>query len=225
MAAYLWQKHTPMRWSQATQLISLCVRADVLLRRYSRIAGYDIAVPMLPVPMLLARQQRVKENEVEGSETQETGIASPPLAYLTGTLYELVAQGRPNETRIVGLAELLEIPVSTTIAEFTQLYEQQQKVMRDGDVRGALEEAGGSSSRRQLMASIVEKWPELEDSKQWGDSTLLRRRQPIRFCRGAATVARVCRVCKRTGRSRSGTRARDKRGIAKCQIPSHVAAA
>lgn len=44
-----------------------------------------------------------------------------------------------------------------------------------------LEEAGDQLSRRQLMASIIEKWPELEDPKQWGDSALLAEHNHILF--------------------------------------------
>lgn len=149
----------------ASNTIDIPLRtSDLLLRRYSRIAGYDIA------RFEAKHEELAVRNEVY--ETPQIN-SSPTLAYLSGTIYDVAARGRPDETRmIIGLAEKLDVPVSMTVTELTELYEQQKLVLSDAR-RSGPRRGRGFSSRRRLMASIIEKWPELEDPKQWANSPLL----------------------------------------------------
>jgi hypothetical protein len=171
----------------ASNTIDIPLRtSDLFLRCYSRIAGYEVAV-----------NDRL-EQAVGGKDGVAADDAS--LAYMTGTIYELAGRGRPDETRmIVGLSEKLGIAVSSTIAELTELYEQQRRTTRDakrsdlGSRRGRGPGSGGiqgpgPSSRRRLMATILEKWPELEDPQNWSTSPLLSQQNLANFSEELAQV-------------------------------------
>ncbi len=149
----------------ASDTIDIPLRtSDVFLRRFSRIPGYELAHVLV----------KTEESDEDQTTTAADPVLSPPnLTQMTGTIYEVAARGRPDETRIVvGLAEKLQIPVSSTIAELTERYTRQQQVVREAR-RAGYRRGRGSSSRRRLMAEIVEKWPELENPSQWAGSDLL----------------------------------------------------
>jgi hypothetical protein len=125
-----------------------------LLRKYSRIGG---------------------DNSQPAHETddEQTAAGTKGLAYLTGSIYEVAAQGRPEETRIViGLAEKLGLAVSSSVAEVTngyQKYREQFRSMRSSGFR----RGRGFGSRRKMQSKVIETWPELEHPSAWPQSDLL----------------------------------------------------
>lgn len=140
----------------ASETIDIPLRtSDAVLRRFSRIDGYDIP----------------GQND-DGDEDSEFD-GDKQLAALTGTVHEIASRGRPDETRIiVGLAETLGIPVSSDVSEVTKRYEAQRAEFRDMR-RSSSRRPRGSSPRRKLQETVIEKWPELEDPKEWNKSDLL----------------------------------------------------
>ena len=141
----------------ASETIDIPLRtSDTILRQFSRIAGYDIP-----------------GQADESIDDFEFG-ADKKLAGLSGSVYDIASRGRPEETRIiVGLAEKLDIPLSSDVSEVTKRYEKQRAEFRDMR-RFTSRRPRGSSPRRKLQETVIAKWPELEDPKEWNKSELLR---------------------------------------------------
>ena len=136
--------------------------SETILRKYSRIAGYEID----------KRPQR--DSDRDEGEDAVTPESNAKLAYLTGTVYEIASRGQPEETRmIVGLAEKLGIPVSSDIGEVIKRYEVQRDEFRNSRGLG-MRRPRGFSARRKVQSAVIEKWPELEDPKKWPNAEVLK---------------------------------------------------
>jgi hypothetical protein len=137
--------------------------SETILRRFSRIAGYEID----------------KQHLRGGDDAQEFGDEVTPesdakLAYLAGTIYEISSRGQPEETRmIVGLSEKLGIPLTSDVGEVLKRYELQRDEFRNARGPGS-RRPRGVSARRKVQATVIEKWPELEDPKQWPKAEVLK---------------------------------------------------
>jgi hypothetical protein len=129
--------------------IPLCT-SEALLRRYSRIGGYDSN----------------RSDEEPNYEIDEFG-SEKKWNYLTGTIYEVAARGRPEETRmVIGLAEKLGLALTSEVVEVTEGYQKIREQIRNS--RGAAFRRGrGSGSRRRMQSTVVENWPELQDPSNW----------------------------------------------------------
>ncbi len=149
----------------ASETIDIPLRtSDAILRRYSRIAGYE---------MPGGAPSRGDESEEDDFDLDARLAADAKLASLSGNIYDIAARGRPDQTRIiVGLSEKLGIPLSSDVAEVTKRYETQRTEFRNMR-RSSWRRSRGSSSRRKIQETVIEKWPELEDPKQWKNSDLL----------------------------------------------------
>ena len=142
----------------ASETIDIPLRSsETILRRYSRIAGYEID----------SKQRR----DHDAAATTEG--SSDNLAYLTGTLYEIAAQGRPEEARmIVGLAEKLSLAESCEMEEVIKRYDLQSAEFRNSP-RFGQRRPRGFSVRRKIQAAVIQKWPELEDPQNWTKADIL----------------------------------------------------
>jgi len=143
----------------ASETIDIPLRSsEAVLRRYSRIAGYDL---------------EGENNTPTDDEEATAGDNAKNLAFLSGSIYEIAARGRPEETRIiVGLTEKLGIPISSDITDCTKRYEEQRAELRDLRRLGS-RRPRGSSPRRKLQEAVIAKWPELEDPKGWSKTEIL----------------------------------------------------
>lgn len=133
--------------------------SETILRKFSRIAGYEID----------GKGRPRSEDSEESAE-----VADTKLAYLEGSLYEIAARGRPEETRmVVGLAEKLGVPISSDIGDVMKRYEIQRDEFRNSRGFGS-RRPRGFSARRKVQTAVVEKWPELENPKNWPTVELLK---------------------------------------------------
>lgn len=144
----------------ASETIDIPIRSsEAVLRRYSRIADYELEGVSRPAP---------DENYEIQAEADARNVA-----FLGGSLYEIAARGRPEETRIiVGLSEKLGIPLSCDVTDFTKRYEALRAELRDLR-RVSSRRPRGSSPRRKLQEAVIARWPELKDPKSWTSTELL----------------------------------------------------
>ncbi len=146
--------------------------SEAILRRFSRIAGYEIDAKGRP---------QSGEAEEKADQEQTKSEDEPTLSYLTGTVYEIASRGQPEETRmIVGLAERLNVPVSCDVGEVIKRYQVQRDEFRSGRGPGA-RRPRGFSARRKVQSAVIEKWPELEDPKQWPQAEVLKPENQVAF--------------------------------------------
>ena len=147
----------------ASETIDIPLRSsEAVLRRFSRIAGYE-----------LEGQSNTPSDDASNDPADDSAATENKLAFLTGSIYEIAARGRPEETRIiVGLAEKLDVPLSSDVTGFSQRYEQHRNEFRDLR-RTSFRRPRGSSPRRKLQEAVIAKWPELEDPKGWTNTDLL----------------------------------------------------
>ncbi len=149
---------------------------------YAVVASETIDIPLRTSEAVLRRYSRIADYELEGENphpsAEDDDVADPgdnsALAFLTGSLYELAARGRPEETRIVvALTEKLGVPISSDLSAFTKRYQEQRDKLRDLRRVGS-RRPRGASPRRKLQEAVIEKWPELEDPKGWSKTELLK---------------------------------------------------
>lgn len=140
--------------------------SDVLLRNASRIPDYTLSAEM-------ARRFNAGRTEEE-SEDAEKSAADEGLVGMKGPVEELLAGTSPATRRVVvELSRELELPLT---GDVSQVLDALQK-LRNSRVFGR---GGGppgrrsNSGRRDLLAEVAEKWPDLGDPEKWEKSDLLK---------------------------------------------------
>ena len=127
--------------------------SDVLLRNYSRLASDGKPDPDKPADALVPEPSLAK------------------LVRLSGTLQSFVDRGRPVSGRIVkGLSNHLGFSLQDDASSVVKAYTEHRRNQR----RPNQGRRRNGSGRRELLAEIAAKWPELGDEKQWQKSPLLR---------------------------------------------------
>ncbi|MCA9189787.1 MAG: hypothetical protein R3E01_00290 [Pirellulaceae bacterium] len=156
--------------------------ADVLLRTYSSIPDYELrrtrrrsrrGPPRQPRP----DEEQAGENgdsEDQGDDRDEQDAADENLARMTGPLESLMTDLRPATRRmVVELAKQLEFSLTDDVQLVLKAYEDERNGRRQFGPFGRGRRRG-PSGRRELLAEVEEKWPELADREKWQDSELLR---------------------------------------------------
>ena len=151
--------------------------SDVLLRKFSRIPDYVLMSERDrrgPPPKPSEESPAQKEDTEKPAEKPEPQKPEPVLpARMSGPLRDLLVNASPATRRIVvELGQHLELPLDKTVADLLQAYEKhQQGPSGRPPQRGPGRRGGG---RRELLAEIAEKWPDLADPKEWSKSPLLK---------------------------------------------------
>lgn len=144
--------------------------SDALLRTYSRMAGDKKAKPEE------ADEDKPGEGDAKPAST-EPAVPSEPepdLAALSGTLASVAQQTRPVTARIVtALSKELGFVPEEDVTRVTAAYAEHRRNSR-GPGRGQGPRRRQGSGRRELLAEVAEKWPELADERHWEESPLLK---------------------------------------------------
>lgn len=137
--------------------------SDTLLRTYSRL-------DMEPELTVDSEAEDQSDSQVRPSKR----VNPAELFLFTGTLQRFVNHADPiSGSTVAKLSQVLGFGLETELSEITKVYEENR---RRPFLRGR-GQAGGrrSSGRRQLLAEIGEKWPELADPESWMKSDELQR--------------------------------------------------
>ena len=144
--------------------------SDVLVRTVSRIPNYTLAAET-------ARWLNSDRSEDEPESPEETS-ADANLLGMKGPVEELL-KGTSLATRrvVVELGRELELPMTVDVTEVLGAL-QKHRVSRPFERGGGLPVRGpgrrSNSGRRELLAEVAEKWPELGDPEAWEKSDLLK---------------------------------------------------
>jgi hypothetical protein len=142
----------------ASETIDIPLRAsDVLLNTYSQLGK--------------SSNTTTDAGETEGKADSQTPPEQvPDLLALSGTISSLLSHAAPADRQIAtALCEILEFKTDDDVADVIRaLRESQRRSRRRGPQRRA------SSGRRELLAEIGEKWPDLADRGKWRDSPLVK---------------------------------------------------
>ncbi len=153
---------------------------------YAVVASETIDVPLKSSDTLLKTYSRLDVSSQDRTDTDEQtedkSIQAEPvnpsaLFLFTGTLQRFVDHADPiSGATVAKLSEVLGFGLDTDLAVITKEYEEngRRPFMRGRD-RGPGGGGRRGSGRRQLLAEIGEKWPELAESDDWMKSDLLRR--------------------------------------------------
>ena len=140
--------------------------SDVLLRNVSRIPSYTLAAET-------ARWFNSDRSEEEPKPPEETP-ADANLLGMRGPVAELLQGTSPATQRVViELNQELELPVTGDVSQVLDALQKHR-------IRSAVVRGGGppgrrsNSGRRELLAEIAEKWPDLGDPEKWETSDLLK---------------------------------------------------
>ena len=155
---------------------------------YAVVASETIDVPLKTSDMLLKTYSRLdaspepSESDSDESDDKPSAVAATvnpsELFLFTGTLQRFVDHADSvSGATIAKLSEVLGFGLDTELAVITKEYEENR---RRPFMRGRDRGPGGvggrrSSGRRQLLAEIGEKWPELAEPDNWMKSDELRR--------------------------------------------------
>ncbi len=151
----------------AARTIDLSLKtSDVLLRNVSRIPSYTLAAET-------ARRFNTDRSE-EQPEASEESPAEANLLGMKGSVEKLL-QGTSPATRrvVVELSKELELPVTgdvSQVLEALQKHRSTSPFVRGGGSPGRRSNSG----RRELLAEVAEKWPDLGDPEKWEKSDLLK---------------------------------------------------
>lgn len=134
------------------------------------IAGETIDIPLRSSEVFLRTYSRLTaESDAVAAEKTESQTETPPLLTLTGTLESILAHGGQISNHMVQqLAASLKLSLDDDVTAVKRAYEEARR-RAPGRDRGRR-----SSARRDLLAEISEKWPELGDERKWADSPLLK---------------------------------------------------
>ncbi len=142
----------------ASQTIDIPLKSsEAFLRQCSRIGDYDDPEAALT-------------NEIN---LEQSDVKDDSLYKLSGTIAEIAALASPDQRRmVVELSKQLDVPLNSEVTEVFVLSEAQRKIFsqsRRGPAR-----RGRFSRRRDLRNEIIEKWPELAETKDWSSLEALR---------------------------------------------------
>lgn len=143
--------------------IPLCT-SEVWLRTYSRLTPK----PKSPPPKSDDDDDDAPETDTKSTTDAPAEENAPALATMNGTLQSFVDRGRPMSGRIV-------MRLSTTLGfkpadDVTTVLSAAEQHRRAGRFQGR---GRGRSARRDLLAEVTDKWPDLGDEKKWHESQLL----------------------------------------------------
>ena len=140
--------------------------SDVLLRNVSRIPNYTLAAET-------ARRLNSDRPEEE-SETPDETPADASLLGMKGSVEKLLQGTSPATQRVVvELSKELKLPVTGDVSQVLdalQKHRTSSAVVRGGGPPGRRSNSG----RRELLAEVAEKWPDLGDPEKWEKSDLLK---------------------------------------------------
>lgn len=145
--------------------------SDVFLRRFSQLTEKSKE----PVPDSEAKKENSdKSGTAEKAESTPTDdkVKTAPLATMSGTLQSFVDRSRPVSCHIVTqLSKTLGFELNDDVKSVLTAYEDHR---RAGRFAGRNRSRRQSSGRRELLAEVAEKWPELGDERRWKESPLLK---------------------------------------------------
>jgi hypothetical protein len=148
--------------------IPLC-GSDALLRACSRIAGYHVDEP-----------DADHRSDVDGTESEdEDENENEKLQFMSGSLQSLSDRASPMGRRIItGLAERLNLRLDDDVSDVFEQYagaRRDYRTARRGAASGFGRRGRGAfGRRREVRESILDRWPELEDSSKWSQSDVLK---------------------------------------------------
>ncbi|MEZ6137886.1 MAG: hypothetical protein R3C53_23610 [Pirellulaceae bacterium] len=157
----------------ASDTIDIPLRtSEVLLRRYSRIAGYEHrGMPKTDEP-----DDRVAAGDEERKRRAETEAKS--LSPMLGSVEQLIDKSSPDVIRTVTeICKQLSIGTTADVSQVFERYSADSREFQNVRRSGWRGRRGRSSGRRELREEIGEKWPELANPSQWRTSELLASRE------------------------------------------------
>ena len=152
--------------------------SDVLLRTYSKIPNYTFYAKRAPTnsnrfppgrtpPSTTNESDTIAATENESPTNQECHTEESVLC-MSMTIDELIDKAMPANAQIVKkLCEALDVELDTPAEEIANL------LGRRGSGPGFSRQGRRSSGRRELLADIHERWPELAE-EDWAKSSLLK---------------------------------------------------
>ncbi len=153
--------------------------SDLLLRKFSRIPGYELLRERTrrgPPPKEPQESLEPGANkEAADKDTPEKTAENPELnlpAKMSGPLRDLLRDASPTTRRIVvELSQQLGLTLDSSVDDLQRAFEQhQQSQIGRPPQRGP----GRRGGRRELLAEIAEKWPDLAHPEDWNKSPLLK---------------------------------------------------
>lgn len=147
----------------AAETIDIPLKAsDMLLRQFSQIPDYTLAAD---------RANRFEENDVD--TIKPTG--DQPLRGMSGAIESLLADEAPATKRTVtALCDQLGLKVADDVAQALEALQVHRRTNPFGGNGGRGFGPGRRSGRRELLAAIAEKWPDLGDPEKWKESPLVK---------------------------------------------------
>ena len=152
--------------------------SDVLLRTYSKIPNYTFYSSRVPASRTQSpgtnESESIASTENEPSTNQECNTDESVLC-MSMTIDELIDKATPSNAHVVQkLCESLDIALDTPAEEVASL------LGRRGSGPGFSRQGRRSSGRRELLADIHERWPELAE-EDWTKSSLLKPENEMPF--------------------------------------------
>ena len=152
--------------------------SDVLLRTYSKIPNYTFYSNRVPASRTPSpgtnESESIASTENEPSTNQECNTDESVLC-MSMTIDELIDKATPSNAHVVQkLCESLDIALDTPAEEVASL------LGRRGSGPGFSRQGRRSSGRRELLADIHERWPELAE-EDWTKSSLLKPENEMPF--------------------------------------------
>ena len=152
--------------------------SDVLLRTYSKIPNYTFYSSRVPASRTPSpgtnESESIASTENEPSTNQECNTDESVLC-MSMTIDELIDKATPSNAHVVQkLCESLDIALDTPAEEVASL------LGRRGSGPGFSRQGRRSSGRRELLADIHERWPELAE-EDWTKSSLLKPENEMPF--------------------------------------------
>ena len=159
----------------AAETIDIPLKAsDMLLRQFSRIPDYTLAADRAR----FLRGQGARPNVEAGPDSKDEGAKT--LSSMSGTIESLL-DGQSAATRrvVTSLCDQLQLRLAGDVSLVLDALREHRAAHRfGGPGRGGFGGPGGGpgrrSSRRELLAAITEKWPELGDPEKWKDAPQLK---------------------------------------------------
>lgn len=152
--------------------------SDVLLRTYSKIPNYKFysnrVLPSRTPSSTTSESELIAATENEPSINQECHTDESILC-MNMTIDELIDKATPSNAYIVQkLCEALDVELDSPAEEVANL------LGRRGSGSGFSRQGRRSSGRRELLADIHERWPELAE-EDWTKSSLLKTENETQF--------------------------------------------
>ena len=137
--------------------------SDMLLRQFSEIPVYTLAAD---------RARQFSENgDSASSPDEEKPAVDPKLNRMQGTIESLLVGESPSAKRTVtALCDQLGLKGSDDVAKVLTALQAQRRLAAAGGRSGPRPRSG----RRELLAAISDKWPDLGDPEKWREAPELK---------------------------------------------------